>query len=164
MCQLCQNVLQLKKDKWCVSWCHLPQDFGTVVVVLHGVFDEAEAVNIADEGVAVGSEQVEPTHGLLKIAHRTELKYMYTLNGDVSHNVKKKTFFKHNFSLFVLDRGNNKETQTQVICVVLNYLYVDSHFFRWHKKNTNRFLFCLFFKSGAKLYISASNTACFNSS
>lgn len=56
---------------FCCGQCvrHLPQDFGTVVVVLHGVFDEAEAIYITNEGVAVGSEQVEPAHRLLK-SHR----------------------------------------------------------------------------------------------
>lgn len=48
---------------------HPPQHFGTVVVVLHGVFDEAEAVHVTNEGVAVGSEQVEAAHRLLKITH-----------------------------------------------------------------------------------------------
>lgn len=44
----------------------LPQDFGTVVVVFHGVFDKTEAVDVTDEGVSVGSEQVKATNCLLK--------------------------------------------------------------------------------------------------
>lgn len=49
---------------------HLPQNFGTVIIVLHGVFDKAEAVDITDEGVAVGSQEVEATHSLLGIMQR----------------------------------------------------------------------------------------------
>lgn len=45
---------------------HPPQDFGAVVVVLHGVLDEAEAVDVTNEGVAVGSQQVEAAHRLLE--------------------------------------------------------------------------------------------------
>lgn len=44
----------------------LPEDLGAVVVVLHGVLHKAEAVDVADVGVAVGSEQVEPADGLLQ--------------------------------------------------------------------------------------------------
>lgn len=80
---------------FCCGQCvrHLPQDFGTVVVVLHGVFDEAEAIYITNEGVAVGSEQVEPAHRLLK-SHR-----------DVPQRGEENTT-KHNFSLFLSDGGN----------------------------------------------------------
>lgn len=56
----------------CIWICCVPQDFGTVVIVLHGVFDEAEAVHITDEGVAVSSEQVKSTHCLLKITQRCQ--------------------------------------------------------------------------------------------
>lgn len=45
---------------------HPPEHFGAVVVVLHGVLDEAEAVDVTDEGVAVGSQQVEAAHRLLQ--------------------------------------------------------------------------------------------------
>lgn len=45
---------------------HPPQDFGAVVVVLHGVLDKAEAVDVTNEGVAVGSQQVEAAHRLLE--------------------------------------------------------------------------------------------------
>lgn len=49
---------------------HLPQNFGTVIIVLHGVFDKAEAVDVTDEGVAIGSQEVKATHGLLGIMQR----------------------------------------------------------------------------------------------
>lgn len=49
---------------------HLPQNFGTVIIVLHGVFDKAEAVDVTDEGVAVGSQEVKATHSLLGIMQR----------------------------------------------------------------------------------------------
>lgn len=54
----------------CVWGVHLPQNFGTVVIVLHGVLDEAEAVDVTHEGVAVGTQEVEATHGLLGITQR----------------------------------------------------------------------------------------------
>ena len=47
-------------------WHIVPQDLGTVVVVLHGVLDEAEAVDVTDVGVTVGSEKVKATHCLLQ--------------------------------------------------------------------------------------------------
>lgn len=49
---------------------YLPQDFGTVVVVLHGVFHKAETVDVTNVGVAVSSQEVEAAHGLLGIAQR----------------------------------------------------------------------------------------------
>lgn len=57
---------------WGGGWVgfHLPQNFGTVIIVLHGVFDKAEAVDVTDEGVAVGSQEVEATHSLLGIMQR----------------------------------------------------------------------------------------------
>jgi len=42
------------------------QDGGAVVIVLVGVFDEAEAVHVAHVRLAVGSQQVEAAHGLLE--------------------------------------------------------------------------------------------------
>lgn len=44
---------------------HLPQDFGTIVIVLHGVLYKAEAINITDKRVAVCSEEVKTTNCLL---------------------------------------------------------------------------------------------------
>lgn len=44
----------------------IPKDFGTVIIILHGVLHEAEAVHITNKGVAVGPQEVEPTHGLLQ--------------------------------------------------------------------------------------------------
>lgn len=49
---------------------HLPQNFGTVVVVLHGIFHKAETVDITNVGVAVSAQEVEAAHGLLGIAQR----------------------------------------------------------------------------------------------
>lgn len=46
---------------------HLPQNFGTVVVVLHGIFHKAETVDVTNVGVAVGSQEVEAAHRLLGI-------------------------------------------------------------------------------------------------
>lgn len=46
-------------------WLHLPKNFGTVVIVLHGVLYEAEPIDIAHKGVAIGSEEVETAHRLL---------------------------------------------------------------------------------------------------
>ena len=42
------------------------QDGGAVVIVLVGVFDEAEAVHVAHVRLAVRSQQVEAAHGLLE--------------------------------------------------------------------------------------------------
>lgn len=49
---------------------HLPQNFGTVVIVLHGVLHKAETVDVTNVGVAVGPQQVEAAHGLLATARR----------------------------------------------------------------------------------------------
>ena len=43
----------------------LPQDLGTVVIVLHGLLHEAEAVHVAHVRVAVGPEEIKPAHSLL---------------------------------------------------------------------------------------------------
>lgn len=44
----------------------LPQDFGTVVVVLHRVLNKTESVDVTHIRVAVGTEQVKAAHGLLR--------------------------------------------------------------------------------------------------
>lgn len=44
----------------------VPKDLGAVVVVLHRVLHKAKAVDVADVRVAVGSEKIEPTDGLLQ--------------------------------------------------------------------------------------------------
>jgi len=46
---------------------HVAQDFGRVVVILGRVLDEAEAVDVADDGLAVGTEQVEPADRLEEV-------------------------------------------------------------------------------------------------
>ena len=45
---------------------HVAQDLGTVVVVLGGVLHEAEAIDVTNNGLAIGSQQVKATHSLLK--------------------------------------------------------------------------------------------------
>lgn len=47
-----------------------PQDFGTVIVVLHGVLHKAETIHVTNIGVSVGSQQVKATHRLLKVQQR----------------------------------------------------------------------------------------------
>lgn len=44
---------------------HLPKNFGTIIIILHGVLHKAEPIDIAHKGVAVGSEEVETAHRLL---------------------------------------------------------------------------------------------------
>lgn len=44
----------------------IPKDFGTVIIILHGVLHKAEAVHITNKRVAVGPQEVEATHGLLQ--------------------------------------------------------------------------------------------------
>lgn len=44
----------------------IPKDFGTIIIILHGVLHKAEAVHITNKGVAIGPQEVEPTHGLLQ--------------------------------------------------------------------------------------------------
>lgn len=44
----------------------VPEDLGAVVVVFHGVLDEAEAVDITNVGVPIGTEEIEATHRLLQ--------------------------------------------------------------------------------------------------
>lgn len=62
-----RTLLTIRVDRYrSASTDHPPQDFGTVVVVLHGVLDKAEAVDVTNEGVAVGSQQIEATHRLLE--------------------------------------------------------------------------------------------------
>lgn len=58
---------------------HPPQHFGAVVVVLHRVLDEAEAVDVADKGVAVGSEQVEAAHSLLQTGRQFVIRNVFLL-------------------------------------------------------------------------------------
>lgn len=60
---LCFKFPTTMSHKWVGH--HPPQDFGTVVVVLHGVLHKTEAVHVADVGMAVGSQQIESAHGLL---------------------------------------------------------------------------------------------------
>lgn len=43
----------------------VPEDLGTVVVVLHGVLHKAEAVDVTNIRVSVGPKEVEATDGLL---------------------------------------------------------------------------------------------------
>lgn len=43
----------------------VPEDLGTVIVVLHGVLHKAEAVDVTHVGVSIGPEEVEATDGLL---------------------------------------------------------------------------------------------------
>lgn len=43
----------------------VPEDLGTVVVVLHGVLHKAKAVDVAHVRVSVGPKEVEATDGLL---------------------------------------------------------------------------------------------------
>lgn len=43
---------------------HVAQNFGRVVVILGRVFDEAEAVDVAHDGLTVGAKQVEAANGL----------------------------------------------------------------------------------------------------
>lgn len=44
----------------------VPEDLGTVVVVLHRVLHKTEAVDITHVRVSVGSEKIEATHSLLQ--------------------------------------------------------------------------------------------------
>lgn len=44
----------------------IPEDFGTVIIILHGVLHKAEAVHITNKRVAVGPQKVEPAHSLLQ--------------------------------------------------------------------------------------------------
>lgn len=44
----------------------VPKDLSAVVVVLHRVLHEAEAVDVADVRVTVGSEKIKPTDSLLQ--------------------------------------------------------------------------------------------------
>lgn len=59
------SAIRVDRDR-SASLDHPPQDFGAVVIVLHGVLDKAEAVDVTNEGVAVGSQQVEAAHRLLE--------------------------------------------------------------------------------------------------
>ena len=43
---------------------HVAQNFGRVVVILGRIFDEAEAVDVAHDGLTVGAKQVEAANGL----------------------------------------------------------------------------------------------------
>lgn len=75
-------TIRVDRYRW-ASIDHPPQDFGAVVVVLHGVLDKAEAVDVTNEGVAVGSQQVEATHRLLETTttHRKEKQNGKKTNG-----------------------------------------------------------------------------------
>ncbi len=44
---------------------HLPQDFGTIIIVLHGVLYKAEAINVTNKRVTICSEEVKTTDCLL---------------------------------------------------------------------------------------------------
>lgn len=44
---------------------HLPQDFGTVIIVFHGVLYKAKSIYITNKGVAVCPEEVKTAYGLL---------------------------------------------------------------------------------------------------
>lgn len=44
----------------------VPEDLGTVVVILHRVLHKAEAVDVTHVRVSVGSEEIEATHSLLQ--------------------------------------------------------------------------------------------------
>lgn len=44
----------------------VPEDFGTVVIVLHRVLHKTEAVDITHVRVSIGSEKIEATHSLLQ--------------------------------------------------------------------------------------------------
>lgn len=75
-----------------------PQDFGTVVVVFHGVFDKTKAVDVTDKRVAVGSEQVEPTNCLLRSETRQgwRASSCATTKLDKCHTPLKKITFHDN--------------------------------------------------------------------
>lgn len=44
----------------------VPEDLGAVIVVLHRVLYEAEAIDVTDIGMTVGPEKIEPTDSLLQ--------------------------------------------------------------------------------------------------
>lgn len=44
---------------------HLPQDFGTIIIVLHGVLYKAEAINVTNKRVTICSEEVKTADCLL---------------------------------------------------------------------------------------------------
>lgn len=44
----------------------VPEDFGTVVIVLHRVLHKTEAVDITHIRVSIGSEKIEAAHSLLQ--------------------------------------------------------------------------------------------------
>lgn len=70
-----RTPLTIRVDRYrSVPIDHPPQDFGAVVVVLHGVLDKAEAVDVTNEGVAVGSQQVEAAHRLLETCPKQDKK------------------------------------------------------------------------------------------
>ena len=59
-------MINTSNQKCISSWLLLPQNLGTVVIVLHGVLYKAEAVNVTDKGMAIRSQKVETAHSLLE--------------------------------------------------------------------------------------------------
>ena len=50
----------------CCHSLNSQQNLSTVIKVLLGALDEAEPVDITDVALAVGSQQIKSTHGLLR--------------------------------------------------------------------------------------------------
>ena len=44
---------------------YVPEDFGTVIIILHRVLHKTEAVHITNKRVAICPQEVKPTHSLL---------------------------------------------------------------------------------------------------
>lgn len=67
---LCGDIVgkfdfRVTTDKKAATGLHLPQNFGTIIIVLHGVLYKAEAINVTNKRVAICSEEVKTTHCLL---------------------------------------------------------------------------------------------------
>ncbi len=58
---------------------HLPQDFGTIIIVLHGVLYKAEAINVTNERVTICSEEVKTTDCLLVWKDITRQKNIFII-------------------------------------------------------------------------------------
>lgn len=44
----------------------VPEDLGTVIIVLHRVLYKAEAIDVTDIGMTVGPQKIKPTDSLLQ--------------------------------------------------------------------------------------------------
>ena len=50
----------------------LPKYFGTIIIVLLGIFDKTKSIDITHIGFAIGSQEIKTTHSLLQNGEKNE--------------------------------------------------------------------------------------------